>query len=412
MNSELITVGTELLLGDIVNTNTVFLSKKLAELGINVYFQTAVGDNKERLKEVVSLGIKRSDLIILTGGLGPTEDDITKEAVSEVLNRKLILDNQVLEKIELFFKKCCTSMTHNNVKQALVPEDSKIIKNEIGTAPGIMVEDNGRIIIMLPGPPKELELMFNKYVYPLLRKKSKYIIKSKVIKTIGAGESFIETEIKDIIHEYENPTVATYAKSGQVEIRITAKAFNEYEADQLIKNVVNEVECRIGEYIYGYNDTSIEEVVFKLLKSNNLTIGFCESCTGGLITSRFTQVPGVSQVLDRGIVTYSNKSKIQELGVKEETLFSHGAVSSQTALEMAKGLKEKTGVNIALSVTGIAGPTGGTAEKPVGLVYIALATDTGVYSKKFNLTGSRNQIQWRTTNHAFNEIRKYLISLK
>lgn len=412
MKSEIINVGTELLLGDIVNTNSRYLSKKLAEIGIDVFFHTVVGDNRERLKSTFITALNRSDLIIITGGLGPTKDDITKEVICEVLDIELILDTNILSKIKSYFKSCLKGMPHNNIKQAYIPKGSKILPNEIGTAPGFIIEKNGKIITLLPGPPKELSSMFENYLQQYLSSKSKYTIKSLTIKTIGIGESDLEMRIKDIIENQSNPTIATYAKEGQVEIRITAKATNEEVANRLINNVVDKITPIIKDYIYSYNNETLEELVYKILLERKLKIGFCESCTGGLIASRFTKIPGASKVFEEGIITYSNESKLRELGVRKETLQKYGAVSKETALEMAIGLKKKSKVDIALSVTGIAGPTGGTKDKPVGLVFIGLVTDKNQKCIKYNLKGSRTDIQKKTADRAFNEIRKLLLNLE
>lgn len=409
MKSEIISVGNELLLGNTVNTNASFLSRKLAELGIDVFYHTVVGDDVYRLKAVTKIALDRSDLIIYTGGLGPTEDDLTKKVVSETLGVDLELDNVYLTKIKKYFKKRNLKMTDNNIKQAYVIKDSKVLNNDIGTAPGIFFNWKDKKIILLPGPPIEMKTMFNNYTAPLLKQDS--IIKSKTIRTMGIGESSLEELIKDLVIEQSNPTIATYAKQGQVEIQITGKGKNEKEIDLIIDPLVKEIGKRLGEYIYSYNNESIEEVFFKQLKKNHMTVAFCESCTGGLISSRFTAIPGASQVFERGIVTYSNKSKIEELNVKESTLKTYGAVSEETAKEMAIGLLNKSNVDMALSITGIAGPTGGTKDKPVGLVYIGLASKNKAYAIKNIFTGSRRDIQNKAANKVFVEGRKYLLEI-
>lgn len=408
MKSEIISVGTELLLGHTVNTDAQFLSQKCADLGIDVYYHTVVGDNIGRLKEVTKTALSRSDLIIFTGGLGPTSDDITKEVVSELLNIELELNEVYLKEIEKYFNDINKKMTENNIKQVYIPKGSIVLKNDVGTAPGIFLYHNNVKIIFLPGPPKELKTMFSKYAIPLLNKD--FIIKSKVIKTIGIGESQLDYMLDNIIKTQTNPTIATYAKEGQVDITITAKGKNVENVDSLINNMTNEVSKIIGDYIYSFNGESLEESFFKLLKKNNMKVSFCESCTGGLITSRFTRIPGVSQILDRGIVTYSNGSKIEELGVKKSTLDKYGAVSEQVAVEMAEGLLKKTNVDIAISTTGIAGPLSDNSEKPIGLVYIGVAVKNNSYSKEFKLKGNRESIQNKAANFAFNEGRKYLLS--
>lgn len=409
MKSEIISVGSELLLGNTVNTNASFLSRKLAELGIDVFYHTVVGDNVYRLKTITKIALDRSDLIIYTGGLGPTEDDLTKEVVSETLGVDLELDNVHLAKIKKYFEKRNMKMTDNNIKQAYIIKDSKVLNNDIGTAPGVFFNWKDKKIILLPGPPTEMKTMFNNYTAPLLKQDS--IIKSKTIRTMGIGESSLEELIKDLVIEQSNPTIATYAKQGQVEIQVTGKGKNEKEIDLIIDPLVKEIDKRLGEYIYSYNNESIEEVFFKQLKKNHMTVAFCESCTGGLVSSRFTAIPGASQVFERGIVTYSNNSKIEELNVKESTLKTYGAVSEETAKEMSIGLLNKTNVDMALSITGIAGPTGGTKDKPVGLVYIGLASKDKSYVIKNIFTGSRQDIQNKAANKVFVEGRKYLLEI-
>ena len=409
MKAEIINVGTELLLGSTLNTNAKFLSQRLAELGEEVYFHTVVGDNRGRLKGALNLALKRSQLIILTGGLGPTQDDLTKEVVCETLNLKLNLNEEVLNEIKRYFNKLHREMSGNNIKQAYIPENSIVLKNDIGTAPGVLVNWNDKKIAILPGPPNEMKTMFNKYLSPLI--KENYIIKSKTLKTIGISESTLELMIKDFIDSQTNPTIATYVKEGQVDVKITAKEENKDNSDDLINDMVEKVEKRIGKYIYSYDDETIEEALYKILKDRGFKIAFCESCTGGLVSSRFTKIPGVSQVFDRGIVTYSNRAKVEELNVKEDTLRKYGAVSEETAIEMAEGLLKKSNVDIALSTTGIAGPDGGSEEKPVGLVYIGVATKEGSHAVKFTFPGNRISIQNRTATMVFDEGRKCLLKL-
>lgn len=409
MKAEIISVGTELLLGNIVNTNAKFLSERLAEIGIDVYYQTTVGDNQNRILNTTMSALKRTDILIFSGGLGPTEDDCTKEAVCAAINRSLYLDEQIVEDINNFFAN--GRMPSSNKKQAYVPIDSKILKNDIGTAPGFYIEENGKVIVLLPGPPAELTLMFDKYVAPMLRFNSSFTIKSRIIKTIGIGESSLEEKLIDLIETQSNPTIATYANNGQVDIRITAKANNIDKADTLLNSMQIELDKRIKEFIYSYNNETIGETIFKMLYERKLKIGFCESCTAGLATSELASIPGASEVLERSCITYSNLSKIEEVGVKESTLNKYGAVSEETAIEMAKGLLEKSPIDLSISITGIAGPTGGTKNKPTGLVYICLASKDRyvVIKKKFN--GNREANRQRATKCAFDLIRKYLLNL-
>lgn len=409
MRAEIITVGSELILGSTLNTNAQYLTKRLSEIGIEVLYHTSLKDNKRQLEEVISIGLKRADLLIFTGGLGPTGDDFTKEVVSEALGLKLKLDISIENTIRNYFSMTNKTMTSNNVKQAYIPEGSRPIKNDIGTAPGILIDWKGKILVLLPGPPREMEHMFDNYVIPLI--KQNYIIKEITIKTIGIGESNLETIIKDIIAERDNPTIATYAGEGIVDIKVVAKGNNEDEVSILINESVDKIKKRIHNNIYSYENETIEEVVYKLLKKKNLKIAFSESCTGGLISSRFTQIPGISEVFDRGIVTYSNISKIEELNVRKLTLDKYGAVSQETALEMAKGLRDKSEVDIAMSITGLAGPSNGNESKPVGLVFIGIATKEKSIVVESRFNGDRLSIQNKAALKAFNELRKFLLNM-
>lgn len=412
MKAEIICVGEELLSGDTLNTNSKYISRKLSDLGILVRYQTTIGDDFDDIKEATLQGIKRSDLIIYTGGLGPTKDDLTKETVSEALGLELQLKDDIVSKIKDRFKRIGVTMTSNNLKQAYIPKGSIELVNNHGTAPGIALEYECTSIVLLPGPPKEMKPMFEEYIINHLSSKSDYIIESKTIKTMGIGESKLETKIEDIIEDENDVNIATYAGNGQVKVKLTCISKDKKSATKLIEDVINKIDERIGEYIYSYDGESIEDVVYKLLLEHDMMVGFCESCTGGLISSRMTKLSGVSAVFDRGIVTYSNNAKMEELNVKSETLEKYGAVSKETALEMAKGLLERENIDIALSVTGIAGPTGGTKEKPVGLVYIGLATKKYSQVWKFNFIGDRSSVQNRTANTVFNLTRKYILEQK
>lgn len=410
MKAEILCVGTELLLGDIVNTNAQYLSRRLADLGISVYHQSVVGDNVERLKKELEDAFSRADLVITTGGLGPTPDDLTKETGAEYFNKKLILDEDSLDKLNSYFiKNGKGSLKGNNIKQAYFPEGSVILPNGHGTAPGCAIEENGKVLIVLPGPPREMKPMFEDSVVPFLKKYSNCILKSKVLRICGIGEGVMAEEISDIINNSTNPTVAPYAKEWEVTLRITSKADTEDEASKLITPVENELRNRLGENIYGEDETSLEEVIAKILVSKNFTISTAESCTGGLIASRLVDYPGISDVFMEGSVTYSNEAKINRLNVKKETLEKFGAVSEETAKEMAEGIAKTSGTNIGLSTTGIAGPGGGTIEKPVGLVYIGLYINGTVQVKKLELSGNREMIRRRSTITALDWLRRELL---
>ncbi|NMA86552.1 MAG: competence/damage-inducible protein A [Tissierellia bacterium] len=406
MKAEIISVGTELILGDTLNTNSHYISRSLTENGIEVLFHTSVLDNKKLLKDVINIALNRVELLIFTGGLGPTNDDMTKEILSETLDLPLILNSEIEKNIEKYFKGTNRDMPKNNIKQAYLPKNSKYLKNEIGTAPGIYIKHQGKIIILLPGPPQEMKTMLDNYVIPLIKQED--IIKTKTINTVGIGESQLEMLLKDIIENETNVNIATYAKMGKVDIRLVTKGKNEKKIDAELYRVLKNIENRISEYIYSYDNLSIEEAVFNSLKEKNMKIAFCESCTGGLITSKFTKISGASQVLDRGIVTYSDNSKIEELNVNKLLIDKYSSVSEEVALAMAKGLLEKTNVDIALSTTGIAGPTGATENKPIGLVYIGIALKEQSFVVKSIFKGDRNTIQNRASTKAFDELRKIL----
>jgi len=409
MKAEIIAIGTEILLGDILNTNSQYIAKRLAELGISTYYQTAVGDNADRIRDVLETAINRSDIVITTGGLGPTKDDLSKEIIAEYFNKKLVLNNEALEKIKDFFRKLNREMTKSNIKQAMLPEGSIIIKNEHGTAPGCIIEEGNKVVILLPGPPKELKSMFEQTVYSYLTKYSDGVIKSRTLRINGLGESQMEEMIQDIIERQTNPTIAPYAKEGEVTVRITARGKTVQEAEELIFPVEEEVRKRLGTYIYGEDESSIEDAVVKLLLENGLTISIAESCTGGLLSGRFVNSPGASSVFMEGLVTYSNDSKIKRLNVSEETINKYGAVSPETAGEMAEGVAKLANTSIGLSVTGVAGPGGGTEEKPVGLVYLGLYINGTVKTKRLMLWGDRQKIRNLATIFGLGWLRKEIL---
>lgn len=392
---ELISVGTEILLGNIVNTNAAYLSEKCAQLGLSLYYQTVVGDNPERLEETLKTALGRSDVVILGGGLGPTQDDLTKEVTAKVLGKDLKEDPHTRELIQGFFNtRGITEITENNWKQALVPEGAIVVDNDNGTAPGLIMEENEKIVILLPGPPGEMKPMFEKDIFPYLNKKQPEIIVSEMVKICGMGESKVEHMIADLIQNQTNPTIATYAKIGEVHLRLTAKAADEAAAKKLMKPMIRELKVRFGGHIYTTDEMmTLEESVVQLLKEQQLTLTTVESCTGGLFTGRLVNVQGASEVLKQGFITYSNKAKRKLIGVKKLTLKEFGAVSEKTAKEMAKGAILTTGSDVAVSITGIAGPDGGTKEKPVGLVYIGVSVKGDMRVKEYHFTGNRAKIR-------------------
>lgn len=406
MDGELISVGTEILLGNITNTNAVFLSEMCARLGISLYYHTVVGDNEGRLKETLKQACGRSKVVIVTGGLGPTEDDITKETAASVLGYKLVEDAHTKKRIESFFKSYVKNhgnkkITENNWKQALVPKGAKVLDNHNGTAPGLILEHSKGIVILLPGPPGEMQPMFQEAVYPYLHKMQPEIIYSQMVKICGIGESQVEDDIKDLIKKQKNPTIAPYAKIGEVHLRVTAKAKDEKEAKKMCKPIVRELKARFGKNIYAVEEEkTLEDAVVELLVSQNLTLAAAESCTGGMLAARIVNVPGASKVLKEGFVTYSDRAKRKRLLVKKGTLAKEGAVSSKTAKEMAKGGCFTSGADICISITGIAGPDGGSKEKPVGTVFMGCCYKGDVYVKEFHFAGNREKIREYTTVNA------------
>ena len=392
---ELISVGTEILLGNIVNTNAAYLSEKCASLGCSVYRESVIGDNAGRLEEELRQALTRADVVILSGGLGPTQDDITKEVAAGVFGRKLILDEHTKERIQQYFdKKGQSTITENNWKQAMVPEGAEVIDNDNGTAPGIIIEDKeiNKTAILLPGPPNELIPMFDKKIAPYLNGLQPEVIVSYTIKICGLSESLAETMVEDLIEEQTNPTIAPYAKTGEVHFRVTGRAETKEKAKEIMAPVVTKIIHRFEDFVFAFDEkTQLEDSVVGILKTRHMTVTTAESCTGGLLSGRLINVAGASEVFNEGYVTYANASKEKLLGVRHETLELFGAVSEQTAAEMALGAAKASGADVAVSITGIAGPDGGTEEKPVGLVYIGCAIKGKARTRKFIFTGNREK---------------------
>lgn len=419
MNVEIISVGTELLLGDILNTNAQYVSKELAILGINVYRQSTVGDNEDRLIECFDDAFKNSDIVITTGGLGPTGDDITKECAAKYFGQEMVLHEESWGKIKDIFAKLGKkgNIAPNNKKQAYFPIESQILINNNGTAPGAIFEKDNKKIIVLPGPPYEMKPMFQESVKPYLMKFTDSVFESKYIRFFGIGESYLEIKLLELLDKQTNPTIALYAKQGEVLVRVTAKANTKEECFDIIDEEIEEIKNIAGEYIYtiggediASSQTELNNVVAKLLIQKNKKIAIAESCTGGLISASLVEYPGISEVLLEGCVTYSNEAKMSRLGVSKSTLEKFGAVSVETAMEMAKGVAENLNADIGISTTGIAGPDGGSDEKPVGLVYIGIYAKGQTMAKKCNFAGSRNKIRTRATNEAINQVRLILES--
>lgn len=405
---ELISVGTEILLGDILNTDAQFLSIELARLGISVIHQSTVGDNRERLLAQLKEAADRSDIIILSGGLGPTPDDLTKEVCCEFFGKKMFLHEPTVEKIKTYFSTKGMKMAQNNLKQAMLPKDCVIFHNDNGTAPGMAIEKDGVHILVLPGPPRELKPMFRNCAVPYLMQFSDRIIVSHNIRTFGIGESLMAERVNDLF-DAENPTVAPYAKDGEALLRVTAMARTKEEAENLCKPVINEIKSRLDGFVYGVDYTCIEEAVIEKLKEKHMKVATAESCTGGLIAKRITDVPGASEVFDCGIISYANEIKHRVLGVSEDDLNKYGAVSEPVARQMAQGALKVSGADIAVSVTGIAGPDSDSTNKPVGLVYIGLADRDNVWVRELRTSRKdRSYNRYVSASNALNMIRLYI----
>ena len=409
MDAEILAVGTELLMGQISNTNAQYISKGLQELGINVYYHSVVGDNPNRLTVSFEHALSRADIILITGGLGPTMDDLTKETVAEALGKELVLDQESLDSINSFFLERLGKVPENNIKQAYVPKDSVVLRNDRGTAPGILIDENGKIVVMMPGPPTEMRGMFDNLVMPYLREKTGLKIVSKFLRVFGVGESVVEDMLIGLIEKQTNPTIATYAKEGEVTIRVSARCEKEEDGESILRPVIQEIENILGDNIYSEEDETLPEVVKNLLIRNGMTLSIAESCTGGMISEEITSISGVSECFDMSYITYSNRAKIENLGVEEKVIEEFGAVSYECAKQMAIQIQKLSGSTIGLSVTGIAGPDGGTEEKPVGTVFVALADFKGnAKIKHLKLTGNREKIRKVTTLNSMDMIRRHI----
>jgi len=411
MNAEIISVGTELLLGHTINTDASYVARELSPIGINLLFASTVGDNPARLREALESALQRSDLVITTGGLGPTGDDLTKETIAETAGKKLVLHQESMDRILHYFKGRVLGETQK--KQAMLPEGCTVFRNDNGTAPGCGFQtEQGKTVVMLPGPPSELIPMLKNYAVPFLTRDGKAAIVSKIIRVFGLGEGFVAEKITDLT-DCANPTAATYAKDGEMFVRVTARAESELEAAAMCAPVVKELETRLGEFIYGIDVENLEEVVVTELAKRNWKLATAESCTGGLLAERLTSIPGASEVFHMGVVTYANEIKTLLLNVPEETLKQYGAVSEQTARAMAEGVRAKSGSELGVGITGIAGPGGGTEEKPVGLIYIALCDGKKTVVRKMNGNSmkGRDYLRYLSASNALDMVRRYLFGL-
>ena len=412
MNAEIISVGTELLLGQVVNTDTAIVAQELSALGINLLYSAVVGDNVERLRHAVDTAISRSELLIMTGGLGPTTDDLTKETTAACAGKKLVLHQPSLERIQNYFNE--KHVSENQEKQAWLPEGCTVFQNDNGTAPGCAFQaQSGCTVIMLPGPPSELEPMLKNYVVPFLKKGQEHVIVSHNVHIYGRGEAPVAQLLDDLMNG-ENPTLAPYAKEGECYMRVTAKAPTVEEADEMCRPVIEEIRRRGGDFVYSVDVESLEELVVGELAAQGKTLATAESCTGGLLSKRITDVAGASAVFHMGVVTYANQAKEDLLGVSHETLERWGAVSSQTAREMAQGIVRRSQADLGIGITGIAGPDGGTAEKPVGLIYIALSDGERTWVTKRHPIGRTKSRAWHrhcAASQALDMVRRYLEGL-
>ena len=416
MITELISVGTEILLGNIVNTNSAYLAEMCARLGLSLYYQSVVGDNKDRMKKTIQLAMERSDIVILTGGLGPTQDDLTKEVTAEVMGLKLTEDAHTRKRIDKYMESYAGNnpdrkITQNNWKQATVPEGAIVLDNVNGTAPGLILEKGDKIAILLPGPPNEMKPMFEEQVYPYLRGKQSNIFYSQIVKICDVGESQVAAEIQDLIGSQNNPTIAPYAKTGEVHLRITAREKDETVGKKLVKPYVHEIKKRFGKHVYTTEENkTLEEAIVDLLKEKEMRLSLVESCTGGALAARIVNVPGASEVFGAGFVTYSNKAKRKMVQVKKSTLKTVGAVSERCASEMARGGANVSGADVCLSVTGIAGPGGGTKEKPVGTVFMGCCCHGETHVREFHFVGSRSKIREQSVSHGLAFLRECIMA--
>ena len=406
-SAEIVTVGTEMLLGDLVDTNTAWLSARIAALGVGIYRHTTVGDNRERIVGVLREAASRSDLVVTTGGLGPTSDDLTNECLAAVTGRRMIEYPEARAHVDEMFRKFGREPTQNNYKQALFPEGADLIPNPLGTAMGALLEADGTLFATLPGVPPEMKRMFEETLEPLIRTRSEGSIISKTLWFAGIGESALAEKVQDFL-DATDPTVAPLAGQGKVRLRITTRAATQEEAEERIAPVEREILSRLGDYYFGEDEETLESAVGRLLKENRATLALAESCTGGLLAKRLTDIAGSSAYFKEGLVTYSNESKERLLGVPPEMLLEHGAVSELVARKMAEAVREISGADFGLSVTGVAGPDGGTKEKPVGLVFVGLSDAEETFAERLDLSAwakSREAIRERSANRAFDLLR-------
>ncbi|MEP6920506.1 MAG: competence/damage-inducible protein A [bacterium] len=410
LTAEIIAIGSELLHPDRTDTNSLWLTEKLNSIGIEVMLKTIVGDDDARLEETIKDAAKRSRVVITTGGLGPTEDDITRKVAARALGRRLILDEVVLEEIRKRFLSLGRPMPERNSRQAMVIDGATVLDNPNGSAPGLFIEHQGTAIALLPGPPREMRPMFENHVLPRLVEQAGAVrVARRVMRVAGLGESAVDEKIAPIYLQYTNPQTTILFNKSEIEIHLTARGRTEAEAELLLDDLSEKLEERLGHSVFSFRGELMEEIVGMRLSVTGYTLAVAESCTGGLIAERLTEVSGASKYFLEGAVTYSNEAKIRTLGVSQGLLRKHGAVSGEVAEAMAEGIRKRAGADFGLAVTGVAGPTGGGEEKPVGLVYIALSSETGTEHRKLMLPGDRHLIRWRASQAALDLLRRRLI---
>ncbi len=412
LTAEIIAVGSELLTPHFRDTNSIYLTQQLNQIGIPVSMRTIAGDHESNLEHAIRAALDRSPLVIMTGGLGPTEDDVTKKVVAQAMRRQLVLDDDLLGKIQARFEARGVEMPANNARQALVPSEADVLDNDNGTAPGLWLTQDQKTVILLPGPPAELEPMFRKSCYPrLIKMAGRRVLGRRIYRTTGLPESVLDSRISPIYTKYKNPETTILSKLGQVDVHLAAGARSQEEADALLEEVGGQIDQKLGNYVFARTQQELEEVVGMYLIMKEATISVAESCTGGLLAERLTNLSGSSRYFQSGIVTYSNQSKIDLAGIPPLLLEMQGAVSVEVARGLAESIRETIDTTVGVGITGIAGPSGGSAEKPVGTVYVAVAGPNGTNHRHFVFSGARDKVRWQSSQAALDMVRRHLMDM-